>query len=235
MEKDNKKTLILSVIGILVLVIAVVGVSFAMYSFTGSGTKVNQITTGTLTLNFDTVDKEGATEQNYFTLDGEYPTSDTTALGRDDNAADFSVNADWGTADLIIYYDLGIEIQPGNTLDPQYVKIALQDGTGAYVVGSATSGVKLSDLATVKGPNRLITTYGLTGGEFNSTVKLANYKIRAWVSSDYDLAIDKANSTNPEVSDGTLGNQSGTLHKKATKSETLSFKLKLVASQDQGA
>ena len=38
---ENKKTLILSIIGILVLVIAVVGVSFAMYSFTGTGSKTH--------------------------------------------------------------------------------------------------------------------------------------------------------------------------------------------------
>lgn len=234
MENDNKKTLILSIIGILVLVIAVVGVSFAMYSFTGTGTKTNQITTGTLTLNFDTVDEEGATEKNYFELDGEYPVSDETALERNDNSADFSVNADWGSSSMTIYYDLGIEIQEGYTLDPQYVKVALQDGDGTYIVGSGTAGVALSSLAAEEGPNGLITTYGLTGGEFNSTVKVANYKIKAWVSSDYDLAIDKANSTNPEVSDGTLSNQSGTLHQKATKSETLSFKLKLVASQTVG-
>ena len=44
MENNNKKTLILSIVGILVLVIAVVGVSFAMYSFTGTGTKENVIT-----------------------------------------------------------------------------------------------------------------------------------------------------------------------------------------------
>ena len=52
MEDNNKKTLILSIIGILVLVIAVVGVSFAMYSFSGTGTKQNVITTGTVSMSF---------------------------------------------------------------------------------------------------------------------------------------------------------------------------------------
>ena len=51
--ENNKKTLILSIVGILVLVIAVVGVSFAMYSFTGTGTKENVITTGTVSMSFD--------------------------------------------------------------------------------------------------------------------------------------------------------------------------------------
>lgn len=233
MEKDNnKKTLILSIVGILVLVVAVVGVSFAMYSFTGTGTKTNVITAGTLTLKFDKSTKEGATTENYFTLSGEYPMTDAEAKGRTDNYADFSVNADWGSADLTVYYDLGIDIQSGNTLDPQYVKISLYDGNNAVVGG--IDGVTLSSLASTEGPNKLIKAYGLTGGTFTSTTKAANYRIRAWVSDQYDLAIDHANSTKPEDADGTLSNNGGLLHKKSTTAQTLSFKLKLVASQEQG-
>ena len=48
MDNNNKKTLILSIIGILVLVIAVVGVSFAMFTFSGTGTKENVLKTGTI-------------------------------------------------------------------------------------------------------------------------------------------------------------------------------------------
>ena len=236
MEKDNndnKKTLILSIVGILVLVIAVVGVSFAMYTFTGTGTKTNVIKTGTISLTFGDSTATGATEENYFELDGTYPMTDATAATQEDNYADFSVNADWGSADMTIYYDLGIEIQGTPTLNPQYVKITLTDGTGAVV--NNIQNVTLSSLASTAGPNNLITTYGLTGGTFTNSVKAANYRIRAWVSDQYDLAIDHANSTNPEDSDGTLNNQSGILHKKSTASETLSFKLKLVASQVQGS
>ena len=60
---ENNKTMILSILGVLVLVIAVVGVSFAMYSFSAQGTKENVITTGSVSLS---IDKKG---QSLFTLD----------------------------------------------------------------------------------------------------------------------------------------------------------------------
>ena len=37
---ENNKTMILSILGVLVLVIAVVGVSFAMYSFSAQGLSI---------------------------------------------------------------------------------------------------------------------------------------------------------------------------------------------------
>ncbi len=52
-EKNNKKALILSILGVLVLIIAVVGVSYAMYTFSASGTKENVISTGIVVINFD--------------------------------------------------------------------------------------------------------------------------------------------------------------------------------------
>ena len=49
---NNKKTLILSIVGVLVLVIVVVGISYAMFSFVGDGTKENVITTGSISVNY---------------------------------------------------------------------------------------------------------------------------------------------------------------------------------------
>ena len=57
------------------------------------------------------------------------------------------------------------------------------------------------------------------------------FTVKAYVSDAYDLPADTANSTSPEVSGGTLNNNSGSLHKKQTASETYSFKVKVVAQQ----
>ena len=233
-DNNNKKALILSIVGILVLVIAVVGVSFAMFSFSGTGTKENVIRTGTVTMEFTS-----GTENNKIELDDSYPMSDEKGVDpTTDNRADFDITADWGDAPLTIVYDLGItNIQAGTTLTSDYVKVALLDGNGNVLVGTKdgtnalTGGVTVSSLASTAGPNNLITSYGLTGGTMTSSGDIDSYTVLAYVADNYDLAVDNANSTNPEVSTGTLDNQSGTLHKKTTKAETYSFKVTVSAAQ----
>lgn len=232
--EDNKKTLILSIIGILVLVIAVVGVSFAMFSFSGTGTKENIIKTGTITIDFT-----DDTEDNQVDLDDTYPMDDSKGVDPNtDDSAEFDIKADWGDSPLTIVYDVGItNIQASGALTSEYVKVALLDGAGNVLVGNKdgsnnlTSGVTIASLANVAGPNNIITQYGLTGGTMTTSGSVDSYKVIAYVSSDYTLAIDNANSTSPEVASGTLNNQGGTLHKKTTKTETYSFKVTVRAEQ----
>ena len=228
MEDNNKKTLILSIIGILVLVIAVVGVSFAMYSFTGTGTKQNVITTGTVTMSFN--------PDNNFTVSNKYPMSDAKGIAQTDSRATFGVNAVWGTSKMTIKYDLGItNIDAGDTLTADYIKVALLGSDGTVIVGGGqgtktlTSGVKISSLASTAGPNGLIDTYGLTGGKFTTSGTTDNYTILAYVADDYNLPTDTANSTNDH--DGGAVER-GLTSNKTTKSETFSFKVGVVASQE---
>ena len=77
--ENNKKTLILSIVGILVLVIAVIGVSFAMYTFTGTGTQENVIQTGTVTMSFN--------PDNNFAVTNQYPMSDAKGIATNANKA----------------------------------------------------------------------------------------------------------------------------------------------------
>lgn len=226
MEDNNKKTLILSIVGILVLVIAVVGVSFAMYSFTGTGTKENVIQTGTVTMSFD--------PDNNFTVSNKYPMSDATGIAQTDSKATFGVKAVWGTSTMTINYDLGItNIQAGPTLTAEYIKVALLSSDGTVLVGGGegtktlTSGVKISDLAGVAGPNGLITAYGLTGGKFTTSDTTDTYTILAYVSDDYNLPTDTDNTTTDN--EGTVDRN--LTSKKTTKSETFSFKVGVKAAQ----
>ena len=216
MEDNNKKTLILSIIGILVLVIAVVGVSFAMYSFTGTGSKENLIQTGTVTMSFD--------PDNKFTVTNQYPMSDAKGIAQTDNKATFGVKAVWGSSTMSIGYDLGItNIEAEGTLTAEHIKVALVDSTNKVVVGTKnasndlTGGVTIASLATTAGPNGLITAYGLGGGTLTTSGQTDNYTILAYVADTYDLPTDEAN-TQENV-------------KKTTKSETFSFKVGVNAAQ----
>ena len=213
--ENNKKTLILSIIGIVVLVIAVVGVSFAMYTFTGTGSKENVIQTGTISMAFN--------PDNNFVVSGQYPMSDAKGIATNANKATFGVNAVWGTAKMTINYDLGITaIQAGNTLTEEHVKVALLDGEGAVLVGTQeggqlTGGVTIASLADKDGAHGLVTSYALTSGTITASGTTDNYTILAYVADTYDLPTDSAN---------TVENQ-----KHQTASETFSFKVGVKATQ----
>ena len=233
MENNNKKTLILSIVGILVLVIAVVGVSFAMFTFTGTGTKENVIKTGTITVDWDS-----ATEDNKIEITNKYPMTDAQGTTQNDNTATFTVEGNWGSQPLTVNYEVGLsDITAGTTLTDQYVKVSVtKDGT--YVKGTANSGVTIQSFASAAGPLSLIDSYYITNGTLQNEGSVAanhnmadTFVVRTWVSDAYDLPSNTAQSTAPEVSGGTLQNESGQLHKKTTGSETYSFKVKVVAQQ----
>ena len=52
MKENSSKQVLLSVLGVAILVVAVVGVSFAAFSYSKTGEKVNTITTGTITMEY---------------------------------------------------------------------------------------------------------------------------------------------------------------------------------------
>ena len=68
--KIKKKGNIL-IIALLILMILAIGVSYAAFSFSKIGTKVNSITTGSITMSYEESD-------NTITLNGALPTTDET-------------------------------------------------------------------------------------------------------------------------------------------------------------
>lgn len=72
MNGNSSKQVLLSVLGIAVLVVAVVGVSFAFFTYSKAGTKNNTLTTGSIFFNF--------TEGQAITLTNQFPISDSKVL-----------------------------------------------------------------------------------------------------------------------------------------------------------
>ena len=72
MNENSSKQVLLSVIGIAVLVVAVVGVSFAFFTYSKAGEKTNTLTTGSIFFNF--------TEGTAITLENQFPMTNTEGL-----------------------------------------------------------------------------------------------------------------------------------------------------------
>ncbi len=71
----NKKKLILSIGLVLVLVLMIVGISYAAFQFVGPGSKVSTITSGIMKMSYTESD-------NIINLQGALPTTDTTGKVR---------------------------------------------------------------------------------------------------------------------------------------------------------
>ena len=110
-ERNNSKQVLLSVIGIAVLVIAVIGVSFAFFSYVRTGSSNNLITTGQIYMNFE--------EENAINITNQFPMLDSEALtailkGRDANGDEITSEVAYLNFTVTGYYSAstgGIDYQ----------------------------------------------------------------------------------------------------------------------------
>lgn len=238
---DNKKTLMLSVIGVLVLIVVVVGVSYAMYSFTGTGTKENVISTGSISVvvdpTEDPVTHQALTDQTQIKLTNQYAMTDgrgsaITPVEGESALLKFYVAATLN-GNTTIKYEIGItknacsETTDGGVtygcLQDDEVNFNLKKGTG-YVKGGSGTGVAFSTIAGAAGKlgaanNGLrIANYLLDADSFNAS-GLKTYELRAWVNDKYVLPTKDTS------------NEAGTVHSNESLSEKYEFKIKLYAEQ----
>ena len=190
--ENNKKTLILSILGVLVLVIAVVGVSFAMYSFSATGTTENVIQTGSVSVKYE--------NESEINLTNQYPMTDALGIAQEgeNNVLEFDVNATIAGA-INIQYDLALDQiaytdEEGNTVttltdnDIKFVLIKTVDGgTATYEQGSETEGVTFASVATnSEEAYDYIDSYVIDSGLFTETSSV-HYVLKAWLNEDYKL------------------------------------------------
>ncbi len=227
-QSNNKKTLVLSLVAVLVLVGSVIGVAYAMFSFSATGTQTNVIKTGYVTLNYE--------NESVINLTGALPTADDAVTATDDNTLSFDVAATINGT-MTVNYDLAIDsasIVEGATLKKEYIKIKLQkstDGTTWTNVDLGTNNT-IANRASIAGTYSTatnnstgtgVTTYALDSGQFTATGTV-KYKLTAWVSSDYQLDASIGDITRTEE-DGKVTQSKGNTP------ETFKFKVKVIAGQ----
>ena len=173
---ENKKTLLFSILGVILLLVVVIGVSYAMYTFSANGTKENVISTGTVSITYS--------ETSTITLDNAYPSTDATGSAVTGHDLVFTVNAAI-TGSTTISYEVGLaNMSQNGNLTENYVKFNLKKGEN-YLIGTPTTGVTIGSVKTNAGT--LITQYRLDGGTLSTADSSATYTLRAWISEDYNL------------------------------------------------
>ena len=176
---SKKKDLILISIGLALLIILTVSFSYALYSFTGNGTKENVITTGSINVTFS--------EKNNIKLENRYPETDSEGLNNTDTNSQmtFTVSSNI-SGDTKVNYALGItDITEGASLTQDYVKIYLKKGNNVVAGFTENKGELLSKFKNKYVENAIdshvLLTDVLSGSEVHT------YTLKAWIDENYKL------------------------------------------------
>ena len=136
MEKKKEKVIVLGLI--LIMIVAVIGVSYAAFSYTGTGQTVNSITTGAITMTYTESD-------NIITMDGALPTTDKTGTVRlkEGEYFDFTISSSI-TGNVNINYEISAKdvTTSDRKIDGSNIKLYLtritEDGTEEELMSPET-------------------------------------------------------------------------------------------------
>ena len=180
---DKKKQLLLSIGLVLILVLMIVGISYAAFKFVGEGKKPNTITTGAITMEY-------TESTNTISMTGALPTTDATGKVRltAGEYFDFTIKSNiQGNAN--INWEIAAEdITPSSAkkMTGKSIKLYLTklDSTGAETQVMAPKVYNASTSANTK-TGRPSGVMSLATGTM-STSETTNYRLRMYVDEDYN-------------------------------------------------
>ena len=179
---DKKKQLLLSIGLVLILVLMIVGISYAAFKFTGTGKKPNTITTGAITMEY-------TESTNTISMTGALPTTDATGKVRltAGEYFDFTIKSSIkGNAN--INWEIAAEdiTASSKKIDGKNIKLYLTklDSTGAETQVMAPKVYNASTSANTK-TGRPSGVMSLATGTM-STSETTNYRLRMYVDESYN-------------------------------------------------
>ena len=195
-RENSQKRVLLSVLGVAILVVAVIGISFAAYSGSGASND-NTINTGTLMVSY----QEDSTA---IEITDALPMSDEDGmdpenLTEDKESFTFTVSANASDAVTIPYT---VTLTPansgdGNFLTDSQVKVYLtKDGQAVF---SAKAVSALTPATGNRDGSYVLATGSETFADDNTTAKTSTYVLKMWVDSQVDVSGDTSYSYSAKV------------------------------------
>lgn len=190
MNENSSKQVLLSVLGIAVLVVAVVGVSFAFFTYSKTGEKNNTLTTGNIFFNF--------TEGNAIKLTNEFPRTDTSgeALTEAQNGAlTFHVvgydSSEKGIEYTVYALEGDAEADKTRFKDSE-IKLNLKAPATVVKNNFATSNVVGTDGSLANG---VVLATGKITAKSSATQQDDEYTLRMWISDAVSIGEGKTYTT----------------------------------------
>ena len=180
MKKRSKEFLI--IIFVLVLLIAIVGISYAAFNYAGTGQKLNTITTGTITMEY-------VESTNVISMNNALPTTDSTGKKRlnDGEYFDFTVKSSI-TGNIDINYEIAAKEESGNTFSGSNIRYYLTtvdaNGKETEVMAPRTYYEETSGNGYTGRPADMMSLY--TGNLNQQGTTEVKYRLRLWVDESYN-------------------------------------------------
>ncbi len=198
MENNNSKQAILSIVGIAILVIAVVGVSFAFFTYSRTGEKNNIITTGSITFDLKPGGEGG---QSHPTITGQdsFPKGDDDGKKDPENETDFDVSGDLpegaNSVKYVVYAIKGTapvaEVPSGadawGELPPEAIKMYLEvdKSTGGTVTNDYETAAVAKAFSENTGNSEM--GFKLAEGTITAGSEISHkYKLHMWITTDFN-------------------------------------------------
>lgn len=167
-KKNYIKEIITSILGVLILLVLILGTSYAVTVSDGED-KINTLTLGYLSFNF-TEDNN-----NVIKMDNISPISDSTGI-KNNKYYEFRVSNDY---DKNINYEVLLE-PIINDIDGKYIKLYLTDENDREIKGFEKGAITFSSLIDSKLDGNKVLNSGVLEAKTNKT-----YRLRVWVSDSY--------------------------------------------------
>ena len=216
MNGNSSKQVLLSVLGIAVLVVAVVGVSFAFFTYSRQGTTDNVITTGSIVFSY--LDQHGIILSNQFPVTDAVgqtlstvgsQTGTKTLVAGDNPVMDFSVTGYDGSGKGISYTITAREgevqyVDPNAPENQRVEKTRLLDNEVKLLLTDVDSHATLNNFSSPKvvgAPGSLANGVVLGTGRITATTQASpqtdHYTLRMWIA-----AYDSSTQTGCQVVSG---------------------------------
>ena len=187
----NKIKSIITISSSIFLLLIVVGISYAAYTYSGTGQKENKITTGAISMTY-------TESTNSIALSNALPTTDATGKKRKNTGEyfDFTVKSSIkGNTD--INYEIATKEENGNTFSGKNIKYYLtkvnSDGTEEEVMAPRTYYEETSGNVYTGRPADMMSLFvGNLNQQGDTTI---NYRLRLWVDENYNPQNDNGGLT----------------------------------------
>ena len=180
MSKNRKSYLVIILVTVLLLV--VIGISYAAFSYTGIGQKLNTITTGAISMEY-------VESTNVISMNNSLPTTDSTGkkLSASGEYFDFTVKSSI-TGNTDINYEIAAKEENENTFDGKNVKFYLtkvnSDGSEEEAMPPKTYSEDPTGNVYTGRPSDMMSLFvGNLNQQGDTEIK---YRLRIWVDESYN-------------------------------------------------
>ena len=186
-ERMKKNLLLVVIIGLLIVVI---GISYAAFTYSGLGKKENTITTGAISMSY-------IESTNTISVNNALPTTDNTGKTRTNSGEyfDFTVKSSI-TGNTDINYEIAAKEEPGNTFSGSNIKYyltSIDNGKETEVMAPRTYYEEPSGNVYTGRPADMMSLY--VGNLKNQGETTINYRLRIWVDENYNPQNDNGGLT----------------------------------------